>query len=87
MKPAKRPIPEIQVLKQDGTGWAKAQLRDRQGQLYLQWREGNWVRSVYIGLARSKARSRAGCHDRPKKTQPQRLQERFGLKTYPPPPG
>ena len=87
MKPAKRPIPEIQVLKQDGTGWAKAQLRDRQGQLYLQWREGNWVRSVYIGLARSKARSRAGCHDRPSNGEPQRPQERSRLKNHPPPPG
>ena len=87
MKQAKRPIPEIQALKQDGTGWAKAHLRDKAGQLYLQWREGNWVRSVYIGLARSKARSRAGCHDKPKKSDPKRLLDRYGLKTYPAPRG
>ena len=45
------------------------------------------MRSVYIGLAKSKARSRAGCHDEPKKTDLQRLQERYGLKTHPPPRG
>jgi hypothetical protein len=82
MKP-KRPIPDLQVMKTDGTGWAKASLRDRRGQLYLQWREGKWVRSVYIGLSRSPARSRAGCHTpkRPK-TQLEAQVAEFKLHTY-----
>lgn len=85
-KRATRPLPQILVELEPGKT-ARATLRDRAGQLYLQWREGRFVRSVYVGLAAARSRSRAGCHAAKPRSDLERVEERYGLKTFPPPKG